>query len=241
MPPRPVDRYRAGKGVEEPSDSESEYEEEPLDVAAPVRAPAAPVVKDISIAAVSAPVLAGDDVSSAYEEDDGPDEESDSNDSYESEDEYTEEEEEEAPAPVLLKPTFVSKSKKTDEGEREEEQRKQQTRKMLEEALEREQTKDVEETNEAEIDDADGVDPQAEREAWKLRELLRIQRERERVEQREKEREEIEERRRLDPEQRDREDRERARLLRESKPKKSLGFMQKYYHKGMLLSCDYIH
>lgn len=82
------------------------------------------------------------------------------------------------------------------------------------------------------VDDTDGQDPAAEFEAWRLRELGRIKKEKEDELQREKEREEIERRRAMPEEQRMREDLERAQKLREEKPKGQQKFLQKYWHKG---------
>ena len=82
------------------------------------------------------------------------------------------------------------------------------------------------------VDDTDGLDPTAEFEAWRLRELGRIKMEREAELQREKEREEIERRRAMPAEQRMKEDVEHAQKLRDEKPKGQQKFLQKYWHKG---------
>lgn len=82
------------------------------------------------------------------------------------------------------------------------------------------------------MDDTDGLDPTAEFEAWRLRELSRIKREKEAEAAREKEREEVERRRALPEEQRMKEDLEHAQKLREDKPKGQQKFLQKYWHKG---------
>jgi microfibrillar-associated protein 1 len=82
------------------------------------------------------------------------------------------------------------------------------------------------------IDDTDGLDPEAEFEAWRLRELARIKREKEAQVQRELEREEIERRRALPEEQRLEEDTENAKRTRDEKPKGQQKFLQKYWHKG---------
>jgi microfibrillar-associated protein 1 len=82
------------------------------------------------------------------------------------------------------------------------------------------------------VDDTDGLDPAEEFEAWRLRELGRIKKEKEDEVAREKEREEIERRRAMPEEQRMKEDLERAQKLREEKPKGSQKFLQKYWHKG---------
>ena len=82
------------------------------------------------------------------------------------------------------------------------------------------------------VDDTDGLDPLGEFDAWRLRELARIKRDKEAEIAREEEREEVERRRALPEEQRMREDLEHAKKLREEKPKGKQVFLQKYWHKG---------
>ena len=82
------------------------------------------------------------------------------------------------------------------------------------------------------IDDTDGLDPAAEFEAWRLRELGRIKKEKEDEIRREEEREEIERRRAMPEEQRLKEDLESAQKSRDDKPKGQPKFLQKYWHKG---------
>lgn len=76
------------------------------------------------------------------------------------------------------------------------------------------------------------MDADAEFEAWKLRELGRIKRDRESEIRREQEREEVERRRALPEEQRLKEDLEHAQKSRDAKPKGQQKFLQKYWHKG---------
>lgn len=84
------------------------------------------------------------------------------------------------------------------------------------------------------VDDTDGLDPEGEFEAWKLRELMRIKRDREALYAREKEREEIEARRAVPEALRLKEDTERAKKLREEKManRGQRAFLQKFHHKG---------
>ena len=82
------------------------------------------------------------------------------------------------------------------------------------------------------VDDTDGLDPAGEFEAWRLRELSRIKRDKEAELAREKEREEIERRRALPEEQRLKEDLAHAEQSRKDKPKGQQKFLQKYWHKG---------
>ncbi len=84
------------------------------------------------------------------------------------------------------------------------------------------------------LDDTDGLDPEAEFQEWRLRELQRIKRTKDEEKEREEEKAEVERRRNMPQAQRDREDMERAKKQLEEKKanKKDIGFMQKYYHKG---------
>lgn len=82
------------------------------------------------------------------------------------------------------------------------------------------------------LDDTDGLDPTTEFEAWRLRELARIKRDKEDQMRRDEEREEVERRRALPEDQRLKEDLERAQKTREEKPKGQQKFLQKYWHKG---------
>jgi microfibrillar-associated protein 1 len=97
------------------------------------------------------------------------------------------------------------------------------------------------EEEEPDVDDTDGSDPAAEFDAWRLRELARIKRDKEAEIAREEEREEIERRRALPEEQRLREDMERAEKLRAEKPKGQQKFLQKYWHKGAFHQVTYIN
>ncbi|KAJ5496611.1 Micro-fibrillar-associated protein 1 C-terminal [Penicillium fimorum] len=98
----------------------------------------------------------------------------------------------------------------------------------------------VEADDEEAIDDTDGLDPEAERAAWTLRELKRVQRAREAIEASEKEREEIERRRNLTAEEREREDNEFIAKQKEDRDatRGQTGFMQRYFHKGAFFRGD---
>lgn len=149
---------------------------------------------------------------------------------------------------VLYKPVFIPKhqrdtvQRQPDELDEEEaekqrkaeiEQRNKESRQLVGETVRREMAeKEAEENNDPEVDDTDGLDPEGEYQAWKLRELNRIKRDKEERIAREKELDEIERRRNLPEEERLKEDLERAKQLREEKPKGSQKFLQKYFHKG---------
>ena len=183
----------------------------------------------------------------------------------ESEEESSEEESSEDEQPrVLLRPTFIKKNqRKPDttqdtteadtaaEAEAQIAQRKEKADMLIREQLEKTALErsaanrqwdddEAEVAEEAAIDDTDGLDPEAEHAAWKLRELKRVKREREAIEESEKEREEIERRRNLTAEERDREDREFLAKQKEEKDatRGQPGFMQRYFHKGAFFRGD---
>ncbi|PGH04567.1 microfibrillar-associated protein 1 [Blastomyces parvus] len=198
----------------------------------------------------------------------GSEEEESEEESSEGEEEEEEESssDDEAPRRVLLRPTFIKKSQRkesstpgvvaaadpTAEDEAESARRTEKADLLIRGQLEKEAAEraagkkswdddeNVEGENEEQIDDTDGLDPAAELAAWKLRELKRVKREREVIEQAEKEREEIERRRNLTAEEREREDREfisKQKEEREAERGKA-GFMQRYFHKGAFFHED---
>ncbi|KAF9692746.1 hypothetical protein EKO04_009239 [Ascochyta lentis] len=190
------------------------------------------------------------------EDDKGGDGEEGRQDESSSEEESSEDEEEssedEAPR-KLLRPVFIKKNaraqaaapaKTADQLAAEEEQRRQeQTRALVQEQVEaraaerlaarKDWDDDVEDADINAIDDTDGLDPDAEFLAWKLRELRRIKRERVAIEEAEAERAEMERRRNLSAPEREAED--RAHLEKQAEEREGKGqaqFMQKYFHKG---------
>jgi microfibrillar-associated protein 1 len=186
------------------------------------------------------------------------------------EEESSEEEsssEDEAPRRMLIRPTFIKKDKRNQESagqtqaqsqadaEAEEAKRAalrqekadMHIRDQLEKAaIARSSTNrawdddELVASDEEAIDDKDGVDPEAELAAWKLRELKRVKRERVAIEESEKEREEIERRRNLTAEERDREDAEFIAKQKEDREanRGQTGFMQRYFHKGAFFRPD---
>ncbi|MCJ1396591.1 hypothetical protein MMC18_009482 [Xylographa bjoerkii] len=212
--------------------------------------------------AVESARLEAEKAARAAEEEGFETESSESEEGSEDEEEESEGEEsseEEAPK-VLLRPTFIKKDKRKDatavldsktEEEKwaeEEARRKEKADELVQTQLERNAAAkaagkknwdDDEEMDGEEVDDTDGLDPEAERAAWKLRELKRVKREREAIEVAEKEREEIERRRNLSKEERDEEDRvfiEGQKEEQEGRGK--MGYLQKYYHKGAFFQDD---
>ncbi|CEG72169.1 hypothetical protein RMATCC62417_07767 [Rhizopus microsporus] len=185
------------------------------------------------------------------EEDEEEEEEQKSEEEEEEESsEYESSSEEEDTLARLPKPVFIPKAKREtilqqeqlakerEERERrleeELEERKRQSHNMLAEELKREReealNKDLSEYDDI-PDDTDKVDEEAEYEAWKLRELARIKRDREARIAREREEEEIQRRRELPEEVRLKEDLQKAEETR-NKEKGQYTFLQKYYHKG---------
>ena len=167
--------------------------------------------------------------------------------------------EDEAPK-KLLRPTFIKKEKRKDGGAAsyekteddiwaaQEAERKAKANAVIQEQLDRDVAAraagkkdwdDDEDVNAEEVDDADDIDPEMERAAWKLRELKRVKRDREAIEEAEKEREEIERRRNLTKDEREAEDREFLEQQKEEREGKgNMGYMQKYFHKGAFFQDD---
>ncbi|GAA5986164.1 hypothetical protein JCM10908_006438 [Rhodotorula pacifica] len=159
-----------------------------------------------------------------------------------------EESEEEEPLKPIYKPVFVSKrnrdtiterQKELDpealEAKREEEDRKrrEEAKALVADSIVREiASKEAQEVH-PDVDDTDGLDPEGEFEAWKLRELTRLKRDREARYALEKVREEVEARRAMPEELRIKEDTERAEKSRKEKQRGQQAFLQKYHHKGV--------
>lgn len=186
-------------------------------------------------------------------------EESDEESGSEEESSEEEESEEEAPRRVMVRPTFIKKDKRNGaaaakEAEKTEEEliaaEEERRRKAADEIVEEQIRKDLaakeagkknwdDEEEEDEVDDTDGLDPEAEYAAWKLRELKRIKRDRQAIEEREKEIAEAERRRNLTEEERKAEDDEYiAKQKEEKEGKGKMAYMQKYYHKGAFFQDD---
>ncbi|PHJ24153.1 microfibrillar-associated protein [Cystoisospora suis] len=163
---------------------------------------------------------------------------------------------------VLHKPVFVPKEKRETVRERERQEaeelkrqeeedrklaeRKRESKKMLYEALQKEEEEmrthilkdqknlgENEQEEEEEIpDDTDGLDAEAEYEAWKARELHRIKRDQEERQAREKFLEALERRRNMTEEERRLDDRQLDAMQPRREVKYKYQFMQKYYHRG---------
>lgn len=92
---------------------------------------------------------------------------------------------------------------------------------------------------EEDVDDTDDLDPEMEYTEWKLRELKRIKRERDKLIEREKELEEKERRRNLTAEEREKEDKERFEQQQAERGEKGqMSYLQKYFHKGAFFTDD---
>ncbi|KAF8912904.1 splicing factor, Prp19-binding domain-containing protein [Gymnopilus junonius] len=209
-------------------------------------------LKDVSVSKEGKVIVAGREESgrTVLEEEESEEEEEQKvkisgEESEEESSEYESESEEEK---VEFRPVFVPKraratiaekeaiARDTEEAlrrkELEAEERRKQSHDLVAESIRRELAEKEKEDDIPDVDDTDGLDPDAEFEAWRLRELGRIKEEKEEEIAHEKEREEIERRRAMPEEQRLKEDLERAQKLREEKPKGQQKFLQKYWHKG---------
>ncbi|XP_017890639.1 microfibrillar-associated protein 1 [Ceratina calcarata] len=162
--------------------------------------------------------------------------------------EYTDSEEETGPR---LKPVFVRKKDRITVMEKEKEamkqkqaeieakklaeERKRQTLRLVEEVIRKETQvgKNISE-QEGKLEDVctDDENDEVEYEAWKLRELKRIKRDREEREQLEKERLEIERVRNMTEEERRQEARLNPKVITNKAAKGKYKFLQKYYHRG---------
>ncbi|CAG9824065.1 unnamed protein product [Phaedon cochleariae] len=173
-------------------------------------------------------------------------EDSDSEESSEYE-EYTDSEEETGPR---LKPVFVRKrdritiiekekeaqkqKKLEEEAQRLAEERRRQTLRLVEESIRKDQQPKDKPSNEPQVDDVctDDDNDEVEYEAWKLRELRRVKRDREEREAVEKEKMEMERLRTMTEEER----RAQLRLMPKTVINKAVKgkykFLQKYYHRG---------
>ncbi|RCH81460.1 Microfibrillar-associated protein 1, partial [Rhizopus stolonifer] len=172
-------------------------------------------------------------------------EEEESSSEYESSSEEDDDAITRLPKPVFIpkarRETILQQEKLAKEAEEHEkrleqelEERKKQSHDMLAEELKREREQDAEKDlthYEDAVDDTDGLDEEAEFNAWRVRELTRIKRDREERIAREKEEEELERRRALPEDVRLKEDLERAEASKD-KERGQFTFLQKYYHKG---------
>ncbi|KAJ3458377.1 hypothetical protein MRS44_012486 [Fusarium solani] len=184
------------------------------------------------------------------EEEEESEEEEDDDDEEESESEE-ESSEDEAPRRLMIRPKFIPKSQRgnvKDPAQQEEEARQaeEEARKKAADELVEEQIKkdlaaraagkkhwDDDENEDSDVDTTDGLDPEAEEAAWRVRELKRLKRARAAIEEREKELAEVERRRNLTEEERQAEDEAfLAKQQEEKEGKGKMSYMQRYFHKG---------
>jgi microfibrillar-associated protein 1 len=197
-------------------------------------------------------------VTESESEEDGDEEEGDE-DSEEESGEEDSSEEEEAPRRLMIRPKFIPKSQRgpnsgegaqptlslqeqeEKEAAEEEARRKQEVDQLVEEQIKKNLAArqggkkhwDDEGQEDADVDDRDGLDPEAELAAFKLRKLKRYKRDREAMLAREREIEEIDRRRNLTEEERQAEDEQFLAKQKEEKDSKGkMAYMQKYFHKG---------
>jgi microfibrillar-associated protein 1 len=175
--------------------------------------------------------------------------------------------EEEAPRPLLVRPKFIPKSQRNKQAAAASTESKEpplspnSRRLAAANALVEEQIKkdlaartsakkhwesgsdrgggDSDPDAPSDVDTTDGLDPEAEEAAWRLRELKRVRRTRDAIEEKERELAEVERRRNLTHEERAAED--EAHLARQREEKDGRGkmaYMQKYFHSGAFYRDD---
>ncbi|KAL7823990.1 splicing factor, Prp19-binding domain-containing protein [Trichoderma gracile] len=188
------------------------------------------------------------------ESEDESEEEEGSGSESESEEEESSEEEEEAPRRLMMRPKFIPKSQRSNTApgtnpeaaaeaarQAEEAARKKAADELVEEQIKKDLAAraagkkhwDDEDDSGSDVDTTDGLDPEAEEAAWRVRELKRLRRARQAIEERERELAEVERRRNLTEEERAAEDEAfLARQREEKEGKGKMAYMQKYYHKG---------
>ncbi|TFB04524.1 hypothetical protein CCMA1212_003840 [Trichoderma ghanense] len=188
------------------------------------------------------------------EEEESEEEESGSESESESEEEESSEEEEEAPRRLMMRPKFIPKNQRSGtatskdaeadaEAARlaEEQARKRAADELVEEQIKKDLAAraagkkhwDDDDDSGSDVDTTDGLDPEAEEAAWRVRELKRLRRARQAIEERERELAEVERRRNLTEEERAAEDEAfLARQREEKEGKGKMAYMQKYYHRG---------
>ncbi|PSS31936.1 hypothetical protein PHLCEN_2v2296 [Hermanssonia centrifuga] len=208
-------------------------------------------LRDVNISKDGKVIVAGREevgrTEAELDEEEEEEEEGEEAEEESSEEESESESEEEAPK-VQFRPVFIPKrgratiaekeaiAQDTEEAQKrkelEAEERRKQSHDLVAESIKRELAEKEKEAEVPDVDDTDGLDPEEEFEAWRLRELARIKRDKEEELRREIEREEVERRRALPEEQRLKEDLERADKTRAEKPKGQQKFLQKYWHKG---------
>ncbi|KAL6701037.1 splicing factor, Prp19-binding domain-containing protein [Trichoderma pleuroticola] len=202
------------------------------------------------IAAEKAERLAAEEGFVTEEEEEEEDEDEDEDESESEEEESSSEEE--APRRLMMRPKFIPKNQRgaaAKDSEKEQEaarQAEEEARKKAADALVEEQIKkdlaaraagkkhwDDQDNEESDVDTTDGLDPAAEEAAWRVRELKRLKRARQAIEEREKELAEVERRRNLTEEERAAEDEAYIAKQQEEKDSKGkMAYKQKYYHKG---------
>ncbi|WFD17885.1 hypothetical protein MCAP1_000094 [Malassezia caprae] len=212
------------------SEYETDSDEDTKSAAAPAAAlPAAPPPRPVNKQALPPPAVSL-----------RAPEPADESSEYDTESESSEDE---APAP-LLKPVFVSQRDRkvasappehVETTRRDAEAArvaKQAAHELAAARVVRDLQEKQHEAAHMDVDDTDGLDPDAEFAAWRARELARLERQRAADAARQAEAAELQRRRALPEAERLAEDLAHARSTRQAKQRGQQGFLQKYYHKG---------
>jgi microfibrillar-associated protein 1 len=148
----------------------------------------------------------------------------------------------------LARPMFIKKTVKSEKAPAPtvNEDKADRTLNLIQQAVRREQAEErvkyeADGRDLEALDDTDDLDPEAEFQSWRLRELGRLRRERQMYLDEEKEQQELERRRALTEEEiitEDREKLEQQKHEKQSRPKG--GFMQRHHHRGAFYQEDEI-
>lgn len=255
----------ASEEEEESEEEEQEEEEQPAAKPPPPKAtsfPKRPAPASAGQIVPKAPEPKRQDDLEGFETASESSEDGEAEGGSDEEEESSEEEDsssDDEPKRPMLAPKFISKSKRAQQqasaptisaeqqAAEEERKRKEKADELLQAQIEKDAAArkagkknwDDEDEVQGQVDDTDDLDPEAEKAAWKLRELKRVQRDRQALIAKEKEREEIERRRNLTAEEREAEDREYLeKQAEEREGKGKMAFMQKYHHKGAFFQSD---
>ena len=245
--------------AQEPSDDEEGFVTEEEDETPPIVKRADGALQELKVPDTASKLVEVSDVGETQSDEEEGDDDDDDEESSEEESSSDDERQRRFQRPTFIKKTDRKPVNGSSNGEigvisaasygivqddEDEARRKEMADLMIKDKLERDAAAraagkkhwddDDEVGEEDEVDDTDDLDPEAELAAWKIRELKRLKRDREAIEEHEREIAEKERRSNLTREERDAEDAERPAKQREEREAErgTAGPMQRYHHKG---------